>query len=788
MSSYCVCVVVRHECCLLVAHVGCLQKLMQPITVVVLRHGERQDMVSGIDESDTALTSEGIAKIADTAKSLKEVFDAHKLPIVDASSTAIISSPFRRTLQTAVALRSDLQALYHSELAPIAVDPTLSEVFGPQRIKSTLPPTLDYWRQVQPPVTLPREAAEAGMEPCEWGEDVPAAHERMTRSFAEHCKPSPSGQGGLRVLVTHGDALQAVMHHIRPGRVVYDCDFLSYLVIQRRTASSPWRVIATDKLQWYDEEETPSPPPSEPDDEVDLPLNVARPSLRSSTTVFSRKRGDSRVVETDDVYQAVAAVTTTLETSRDDCTPCLPGREIVQEDPGVGASSVPLAEDAVASPTDELVQPPPHADARPPSEVGDEATCNMFTARSVGSVQLSDDDITAACDTFKTPSPSNHTDASPTPPPQPAHHAAAATRALTQSKQTSPQSNTQRASPMSNTAAAGIQFQSLPASSSTTPREGAPTSGVVGHVESGDIHAVNSSAVAAATIAAAAGAVPLTQSDSSNGLDTFSDKGSDPATTADADNKSPDAPPPAATPAAAAKATKDDQTTEKVETEGCCLVAAAPGAPRPCDRLSSSVRHPHTQPMRHNQPESVAIDCSQDDEQSDAVTPRQRSRRRWATTLDWVMGGLPIAWTPTAFLSSIPTTTTVPSVVVGGALAIYLTSTYLRFKQKRLRERAELCSSETHALLVSKDDEEDVFARRRNKHRVTEGWSIWAPILRLMLLLTLTVVAQCVALLTASADGPRLLLGQWRSPWWDAMFGMVLVTDLIASRTRKLHC
>ncbi|XQJ31252.1 Histidine phosphatase superfamily (branch 1), putative [Leishmania guyanensis] len=243
--------------------------------VVVMRHGERRDSASGTPaESNPPLTAAGVAAIQSVAARLKGHLGA------DAAYRAVlIVSPFLRTLQTAEALQ------HHGVGAARAmvIDNTLSEVFGPCRIKT----------QRAPQLQVPPLSHVVGALPS-WGESIEKATKRFVANFLRNgdvyggyltatsfpTDASLSGKDGLPssqspvlesvprlnkgrlpprnlppgalvsrntrnlsnmvddqpcdvILITHGDAISAVVSHFYPSRVVYEAEFLSYVIMRR---------------------------------------------------------------------------------------------------------------------------------------------------------------------------------------------------------------------------------------------------------------------------------------------------------------------------------------------------------------------------------------------------------------------------------------------------------------------------------------------------------------------------------------------------------------------------
>jgi broad specificity phosphatase PhoE len=215
--------------------------------IVVMRHGERADVVNNTEgDNDTILTDRGVAQVKQTMQELAAILRHHGVELTK-ETVSISVSPFRRTLQTAKAAAVAMQTSFGFEhkLADVVIDPDLGEVFGPQRIKSPLPPPLLGYMDDMPTARLPQTKAAGiagSLHPAAWGEDAPAAHGRFQRAFLRHAS-EVLAQGGVRLLVTHGDAVQALVAHVHPGRVVYDCSYLGFVVFGY-TTNRRWQLIA----------------------------------------------------------------------------------------------------------------------------------------------------------------------------------------------------------------------------------------------------------------------------------------------------------------------------------------------------------------------------------------------------------------------------------------------------------------------------------------------------------------------------------------------------------------
>ncbi|CCW62156.1 unnamed protein product [Phytomonas sp. EM1] len=260
--------------------------------VIVMRHGERRDThPNSALELDPPLTESGKMDVARVASQLKSIFGSE----IKAQSVFLSVSPFLRTVETAKALQ--LNGIGSDRV--MFVDNTLCEVFGPTHIKSSTPPT-----------TL---AEGHGALPT-WGESIEEAFRRFVGSFLSnssryHCSSSSQsdlanssvritdkgalnratlcggnheyGQanhgvtlasgnhfeedlidvdgdfqlqtGGVArtiCLVTHGDAISAVVSYFYPSRVVYQTDFLSYVVMGRCGESDVFRLLDSNGVHW----------------------------------------------------------------------------------------------------------------------------------------------------------------------------------------------------------------------------------------------------------------------------------------------------------------------------------------------------------------------------------------------------------------------------------------------------------------------------------------------------------------------------------------------------------
>ncbi|CCW69492.1 unnamed protein product [Phytomonas sp. Hart1] len=255
--------------------------------VIVMRHGERRDANSdSAFELDPPLTDSGKAEVVRVASQLRPILGGE----VNAQGVFLYVSPFLRTVETAAALQDN--GIGSDRM--MFVDNTLCEVFGPTHIKSSSPPTT----LVEGHDTLPA-----------WGESIEEALQRFVHSFLNNARRHYSNRASrsnlvdLRLssirndefdrttlqeekhlaalisekhqemneiddghhndfqpqaettadtlcLITHGDAISSIISHFYPSRVVYQTDFLSYVVMGRCGESNTFRLIDSDGVRW----------------------------------------------------------------------------------------------------------------------------------------------------------------------------------------------------------------------------------------------------------------------------------------------------------------------------------------------------------------------------------------------------------------------------------------------------------------------------------------------------------------------------------------------------------
>lgn len=205
--------------------------------IIVMRHGERRDgEPDSTPEHDPPLTPAGIEDVARIADKLREVFCC-------VEDIQLMSSPFLRSRETAYALFEN----GIGSSSPVLIDNSLSEVFGPIRIKAKPPHAF-----VDP------EVVEEGIGNMPaWGETLEAAHRRYCNAFksillAAEKKCRETGVRMVPLLVTHGDALGAIIQHLYPSRMVYRCEYLSFFISARSAVDSSTSIIYTEDIEWID--------------------------------------------------------------------------------------------------------------------------------------------------------------------------------------------------------------------------------------------------------------------------------------------------------------------------------------------------------------------------------------------------------------------------------------------------------------------------------------------------------------------------------------------------------
>ncbi|KAG8348247.1 putative Histidine phosphatase superfamily (branch 1) [Trypanosoma vivax] len=237
--------------------------------VIVMRHGERQDAVSGAPpEADPPLTKNGLADVADAARELVSFIGRER-----AHNLLLIVSPFLRTLQTADELRRNNIGIK----TPQIVDNSICEVFGPLRIKSGSRPTLTKHSHKMAKSLLPQ-----------WGETIELASQRYVAALHLNAREYPNRD---LLFVTHGDAVGAITNHFYPMRLVYETEYLSFVILQKRgsfmyddTTRSRYKMLSSHGVRWLLE----GPEQSEEEDSEETPRDhvaSARPTVSGDITV-----------------------------------------------------------------------------------------------------------------------------------------------------------------------------------------------------------------------------------------------------------------------------------------------------------------------------------------------------------------------------------------------------------------------------------------------------------------------------------------------------------------------
>ncbi|KPI86090.1 hypothetical protein ABL78_4851 [Leptomonas seymouri] len=304
--------------------------------VVVLRHGERRDNHPDAPaESNPPLTPEGVVAIRSTAARLK-----HYLGEEEARAAVLIVSPFLRTVQTAESLQHHGVGTAHA----MVVDNTLCEVFGPSRIKANRAP------QLQAP---PTSRAVGGLPV--WGESIETAAERYVANFLRNgdayggslarstdsdaplsvredsqvlssltCpaavtrrssrgrastdrdggtvaapgsldSPKASGLKTGRpydvILVTHGDAISSVLSHFYPARIVYEADFLSFIIMRRYGyGNHVYHLDESAGVNWFVEGID-----QEPQDSILCALEVEREAAAAKNGGAGKRKNNNQI-------------------------------------------------------------------------------------------------------------------------------------------------------------------------------------------------------------------------------------------------------------------------------------------------------------------------------------------------------------------------------------------------------------------------------------------------------------------------------------------------------------
>ncbi|CAE7586696.1 unnamed protein product [Symbiodinium sp. CCMP2456] len=205
-------------------------------SVAVLRHGERQDAVfdSGWHQTEDAakypgdcpITDEGVRAAREVGRTLRDFGDYG----------IIVSSPYLRCVQTAVAIADELDLV-------VLLDQELGEVFGPDifgelaarprawRTRHELHKALEAWEPKQENGFSQSPALRVcwqrvlGAAP-KWGERIPEARQRYARRFLRYLSRSRRGNKNL-IVVSHGIMVQTCMK-VLPSTSVWDVGSIPY--------------------------------------------------------------------------------------------------------------------------------------------------------------------------------------------------------------------------------------------------------------------------------------------------------------------------------------------------------------------------------------------------------------------------------------------------------------------------------------------------------------------------------------------------------------------------------
>lgn len=206
--------------------------------IIVMRHGERRDgSATSEPEHDAPLTESGVNDVKRIASRLRSVLDAEIVKQIQ-----LISSPFLRTLQTSEALKKNGICRDRD----VKVDNTICEVFGPVRIKA----------KGEHKFASPEAVREGYGKIPEWGESLEDARRRYCESFLRIAKEAASkNQNGasntqVPLLVTHGDAVGAVVSFYYPNRIVYKAEYLSFVVLRQLGDTKLFELVHAEDVEW----------------------------------------------------------------------------------------------------------------------------------------------------------------------------------------------------------------------------------------------------------------------------------------------------------------------------------------------------------------------------------------------------------------------------------------------------------------------------------------------------------------------------------------------------------
>ena len=201
------------------------------MSITFMRHGERRDSdLHTVAEADPPLTERGKKDVAKAAENLKKTLG----PEV-AQKAVVVSSPFLRCRQTAQEL---LKNDVGDKQRDILLDWSVCEVYGPLRIKNG----------EQSDVCQGLNNI-AGTKP-QWKESIEQATRRYRKAFTQLGEHSEHV-----IVVTHGDALSAVLTKFFPKLVLFRVEFLAFITFSR-VQRGLYKLLKTEDLEWFDDGHT----------------------------------------------------------------------------------------------------------------------------------------------------------------------------------------------------------------------------------------------------------------------------------------------------------------------------------------------------------------------------------------------------------------------------------------------------------------------------------------------------------------------------------------------------
>lgn len=202
---------------------------VQPM-VIVMRHAERLDDDPNAvmeDKSNPPLAATAEESVKVVVNELKELVGAERL-----GTCRIVASPFLRTRQT-------LELLGNNGVgASFEYDAQLCEVFGPQRIRTGQPKTVEMSGCI-------------GSLPA-WSETMQKAIDRYQQCFIKYCEQAKD-ENRVIILVTHGDAPYAVVSGLHPEQTIYACGYLGFIAAKHKDMR--WVIDnAHPRVEWMEME------------------------------------------------------------------------------------------------------------------------------------------------------------------------------------------------------------------------------------------------------------------------------------------------------------------------------------------------------------------------------------------------------------------------------------------------------------------------------------------------------------------------------------------------------